>query len=304
MSRIRLQLTRSIIIFTKDRNALKERFDEAKDEGGYCTMRNMLIIFAVFTFILGMVGMAAAEPRITGKAVEYHAQGMVMKGYLAYDENIKGKRPGVLVVPEWWGLNDYARKRAQMLAELGYVALAVDMYGEGKHAVDPQEAEKLSSEVMKNFDVAKARFVAAMDFLKQQPSVDPSRIAAIGYCSGGSMVLSMAGQGVELEGVASFHGTLAAVKPPQSGMVKAKILVLNGGADRFNPPEQIEAFKQEMEAAGADVKVISYPGAMHSFTNPEADALGKKFSMPVAYNANADKKSWDELKNFLKTIFG
>jgi dienelactone hydrolase len=267
-------------------------------------MKNMLIKIAVLTFILSMVGIAAAEPRIMRKTVEYNAQGVVMKGYLAYDENSQGKRPGVLVVPEWWGLNDYARKRAQMLAELGYVALAVDMYGEGKYAVDPQEAGKLSSEVMKNFDVAKARFVAAMDFLKQQPNVDPSRIAAIGYCFGGSVVLSMGGQGVDLKGVASFHGTLAAVKPPQPGMAKVKILVLNGGADKFNTPEQIEAFKKEMKTAGADLKFISYPGALHSFTNPEADALGKKFNMPIAYNASADKKSWDELKIFLKTILG
>ena len=267
-------------------------------------MKNMLIKIAVFTFILSMVGIAAAEPRTVGKTVEYNAQGVVMKGYLAYDENNQGKRPGVLVVPEWWGLNDYARKRTQMLAELGYVALAVDMYGEGKYAVDPKEAGKLSSEVMKNFDEAEARFVAAVEFLKQQPNVDPSRIAAIGYCFGGSEVLSMAGQGVELKGVASFHGTLAAIKPPQPGMARAKILVLNGGADPFNTPEQIEAFQKEMKTAGADVKVISYPGALHSFTNPEADALGKKFNMPIAYNASADKKSWDEMKNFLETIFG
>jgi dienelactone hydrolase len=268
------------------------------------TMKSMLINIAVITFILGMVGMAAAEPRIKEKTVEYSAQGVVMKGYLAYDENIQGKRPGVLVVPEWWGLNDYARKRAQMLAELGFVALAVDMYGEGRQAMNPQDAGKLSSEVMKNFDVAKARFVAAMDFLKQQPSVDPTRIAAIGYCFGGSVVLSMAGQGVDLKGVVSFHGTLAAVKPPQSGMVKAKILVLNGGADKFNTPQQIEAFKKEMKAAGADFEFISYPGALHAFTNPEATALGKKFNIPIAYNASADKKSWDGLKKFLGTIFG
>lgn len=267
-------------------------------------MKGMLIKIAVFTFILGMVGMAAAEPRITGKTVEYNAQGMVMKGYLAYDENIQGKRPGVLVVHEWWGLNDYARKRAQMIAELGYVALAIDMYGEGKQAVDPQDAGKLSSEVMKNFDIAKARFAAAMDFLKQQPIVDITRIAAIGYCFGGGVVLNMARQGVDLRGVASFHGGLTAVKPAQPGIIKVNILVLNGAADQFNTPEQIKAFEQEMKAAGADFKLISYPGAMHSFTNPEATALGERFNMPIAYNAAADRESWDELKKFLKTIFG
>jgi dienelactone hydrolase len=262
-----------------------------------------LIKAIVFTLVLGMVGVSAAEPKIQRKNVEYSAQGVVMKGYLAYDENIKGKRPGVLVVHEWWGLNDYARRRAQMLAELGYTALAVDMYGDGKTAMHPDDAGKFSSELMKNLDVAKARFLAAMVFLKQQPTVDPTRIAAIGYCFGGGIVLNMARQGVDLKGVVSFHGALTAVKPAQSGMVKAKILVLHGADDKFTTPEQIEAFKQEMKAAGADFEFISYPGAMHSFTNPDADALGKKFNMPIAYNANADKKSWDELKLFLNAVF-
>jgi dienelactone hydrolase len=170
-------------------------------------------------------------------------------------------------------------------------------------ATVPDEAGQLSSQVMKDFDVGKVRFMAALDFLKGQPTVAPDRIAAIGYCFGGTVVLSMAGQGVDLKGVASFHGTLAGVKPPQSGMVKAKILVLNGGADKFNTPQQIEAFKQEMKSAGADFQFISYPGALHSFTNSEATELGKKFNMPIAYNADADRKSWNELKTFLKSVF-
>jgi dienelactone hydrolase len=248
-------------------------------------------------------GIGYAEPRIAGKTVEYSAQGAVMKGYLAYDEQIRGKRPGVLVVHEWWGLNDYARKRARMLAELGYTALAVDMYGDGKQAKHPDDAGKFSLELMKNFEVAKARFMAAMDFLKQQPTVDPTRIAAIGYCFGGGVVLNMARQGVDLRGVASFHGDLTAVKLAQPGSVKAKILVLHGGADKFITPEQIEVFKQEMKSAGADFQFISYPGAVHSFTNPDADELGKKYNMPIAYNAEADKKSWGELKEFLTKIF-
>jgi dienelactone hydrolase len=267
------------------------------------TMKSFMMKLIVFTFFLGMVGVSAAEPKIQGKTIEYSAQGVVMKGYLAYDENIRGKRPGVLVVHEWWGLNDYARKRAQMLAELGYAALAVDMYGDGRVAMHPDDAGKFSSELMKNFEVAKARFLAAMDFLKQQPTVDSTRIAATGYCLGGGVVLNMARQGVDLKGVASFHGGLTAIKPAQAGMVKAKILVLNGAADKFTTQEQIEAFKQEMKSAGADFQFISYPDAMHSFTNPDADALGKKFNMPIAYNANADKKSWDELKKFLAEIF-
>jgi dienelactone hydrolase len=250
-----------------------------------------------------VAGGAVAEPKIQGKTVEYSAQGVVMKGYLAYDEAIKGKRPGVLVVHEWWGLNDYARKRAQMLAELGYTALAVDMYGDGKQAMHPDDAGKFSSELMKNFDVAKARFLAAMDFLKQQPTLDFTCIAAIGYCFGGGVVLNMARQGVDLQGVASFHGNLAAVKPAQPGGIKAKILVLHGADDKFVPSEQIEAFKEEMKSAAADFKFISYPGAVHSFTNPDADAYGKKFNLPLGYNADADRKSWDQLKKFLNGVF-
>ena len=266
-------------------------------------MKTLLIKLAVFTLVLGIVSIATAEPKIVGKTVEYSAQGVVMKGYLAYNESIKGKRPGVLVVHEWWGLDDYARKRARMLAGLGYTALAVDMYGEGKVASHPDDAGRFASEIMKNFDVAKTRFMAAMDFLKQQETIDPTRIAAIGYCFGGGVVLNMAREGVDLKGVASFHGGLTPVKPAQPGSVKTKILVLNGGADKFTTPEQIKAFKEEMKAAGADFKFISYPGATHSFTNPEADVWGKKFNLPVAYNANADKKSWDELKKFLKMVF-
>ena len=190
-------------------------------------MKKLLIKLAVLTLILGVVAVANAKPKVQGRTVEYTAQGTVMKGYLAYDENIKGKRPGVLIVHEWWGLNEYARKRARMLAELGYSALAADMFGEGKQAMHPDDAGKFSSELMKNFDVVKARFVAAMDFLKQQPTADPTRVAAIGYCFGGGVVLNMARQGVDLKGVASFHGSLTAVKPAQPGVVKAKILVLH-----------------------------------------------------------------------------
>lgn len=266
-------------------------------------MKKLALRFALTALIFWVVGIGYAEPRIVGKTVEYSAQGVVMKGYLACDDHIKEKRPGVLVVPEWWGLNDYARKRARMVAELGYTALAVDMYGDGKQAMHPDDAKKFSSELMKNFDDAKARFTAAMEFLKQQPSVDPTRIAAIGYCMGGGVVLNMARQGVDLKGVASFHGGLTAVKPAQPGGVKAKVLVLHGGDDKFIPPEQIEAFKQEMKSAGVDFQFISYPGAVHSFTNPDADELGKKYNMPIAYNADADRKSWGELKGFLSKIF-
>ena len=265
-------------------------------------MKGLLIVVTILV-LLPSTGFASADKMIEGKEVQYTADGVVMKGYLAYDSNIRCKRPGVIVVHEWWGHNEYVRKRARMLAEMGYTALAVDMYGDGKQAMHPDDAGKFSSELMKNFDTAKTRFTAALEFLEKQPSVDPAKIAAIGYCFGGGIVLNMARQGVDLRGVASFHGGLAAVKPAMPGAVKAKILVLHGNDDKFVTPRQIEAFNQEMKSSGADFRFIAYPGAVHSFTNPDADELGKKFNLPLAYNAEADKKSWEELRKFLRAIF-
>ena len=257
----------------------------------------------VLAFILLFAAVVSAAPKIKGEPVDYKSGGVTLKGYLAYDENIKGKRPGVLVVHEWWGQNEYARKRARMLAELGYTALAVDMYGEGKTATHPDDAAKFASETMKNFDTAKARFEAAMAFLKKQRTVDRSRIAAIGYCFGGGVVLNMARQGEDLKAVASFHGSLAAVKPAKAGKVKAKIRVYNGEDDKFTPQEAIDAFMQEMHDAKVDFQFINYPGAVHSFTNPEADELGKKFGLPFAYNAEADKRSWEDMTDFFAEVF-
>ena len=255
-------------------------------------------------FISAVASIREAEPapQIKGETVEYSVQGVVMKGYLAYDEHIQGKRPGVLVVHEWWGVNDYVRRRARMLAELGYAALAVDMYG-GKVATTPADAQKFAGEIRDNFDLAKARFMAGMDFLKGQPVVDPMRIAAIGYCFGGGIVLNMALEGVDLKGVVSFHGGLASVKPAQKGAVKAKILVLHGEADTTSTPEQVAAFKKEMDAAGADYRFISYPGAKHAFTNPDSDAAAREYNLPIGYNAAADKQSWEEMRKFLKKVF-
>ncbi len=265
-------------------------------------MKRIILFLAGFAFLAMAAAAVPAHAKIVGKNVEYSAQGVTLKGYLAYDSAIKVKSPGILVVHEWWGLNDYARKRARMLAGLGYTALAVDMYGEGKTASHPDDAGKFSSEVMKNFDTAKARFAAGEEFLKKQPTVDPTRIAAIGYCFGGGVVLNMARQGADLKGVVSFHGMLGAVKPAEPGAIKAKLLVLHGGDDKFTTPEQIAAFKDEMTKAGADYQFIVYPGALHSFTNPDATAYGKKFKIPLAYNKKADQESWDAMKKLLGEV--
>ena len=245
--------------------------------------------------------LAVAE--VKTENVDYQDNGTVMKGYLAYDDSIKGKRPGVLVVHEWWGHNDYARKRARMLAKLGYTALALDMYGDGKVANHPQDAKAFMMAVKSNMAVAKKRFEAAMAVLKGHANTDAGRIAAIGYCFGGGIVLEMARRGVDLKGVVSFHGSLGTGEPAKKGAVKAKVMVHNGADDPFVKPEAIAAFKAEMEAAGVDYEFFNHKGAMHAFTNPDADAFGKKFNMPLAYDAASDKTSWAKMQGFFKTIF-
>jgi len=244
-----------------------------------------------------------ALSQMQAKEVEYTADGTTLKGYLAYDDAISGKRPGVLVVHEWWGHNAYARKRARMLAEMGYTALAVDMYGDGKTAEHPQDAGKFAAAVAKNQAVAKARFDAAQQFLAAQASVDSAKIAAIGYCFGGGVVLNMARAGAKLAGVASFHGSLATDTKATKGGVTAQVIVFNGEADPMVTPEQIAAFKQEMETAGVTYQYVGYPGVKHSFTNPEADAFAAKFQLPLAYSASADRDSWAKLAGFLVNIF-
>lgn len=239
---------------------------------------------------------------VVGEEVDYSSNGVTLKGYLAHDSAMKGKRPGVLVVHEWWGHNDYARKRARMLAELGYTALAVDMYGEGKQAAHPGDAQKFSSEIAKNMDLARARFNAALDTLKAHDTVDHERIAAIGYCFGGGVVLDMARSGADLDAVVSFHGGVATSEPAEPGGIKARILVCHGEEDGFIPSEQVSAFKKEMEVAGADYEFISYAGAKHSFTNPEADRYAEEFGIPIGYDKEADKKSWIDMREFLKGV--
>jgi dienelactone hydrolase len=245
----------------------------------------------------------SALAAIQGKEVEYKADDVTMKGYLAYDDAVEGKRPGVLVVHEWWGHNEYARKRADMLAEMGYTALAVDMYGDGKTADHPKDAKAFSSAVFSDMDAAKARFNAALDTLTANETVDAEKTAAIGYCFGGGVVLHMARFGVDLDGVASFHGSLATKAPAEKGEVKAAVFVANGEADKMVKAEDVENFKKEMEAAGVTYEYHGYPEVMHSFTNPGADAVAEEFGLPLAYDEHADKDSWAKLQDFFKTIF-
>ena len=255
--------------------------------------------------LAGLLGLAAsAQAALVAKTVDYTADGQTMKGYLVYDNAYHGKRPGVLVVHEWWGLNSYARGRARMLAKEGYTALALDMYGDGKTAGHPKTAEAFMNAVNSNMPVEKARFMAAYDLLTAQPTVKKDDIAAIGYCFGGGVVLNMARLGAPLKSVVSFHGMLMSDIKTEPGSIKPKILVFTGGADQFVPPKEVAAFEQEMKAAKADFRVVVYPGAEHSFTNPGATALGKRFNLPLKYDRAADKDSWAQTTVFLKQTLG
>lgn len=245
----------------------------------------------------------AAQAAVKGEEISYEGDGITMKGYLAYDDATQDKRPGVLVVHEWWGHNAYARKRAEMLAELGYTALAVDMYGDGKNTEHPKEAKEFMMAAKADKDGAKTRFEAALNTLTSHPTVDADKTAAIGYCFGGGIVLEMARKGVDLDGVASFHGGLATENPAQEGAVKAEIIVFHGDADPMVPPEQVTDFKEEMEKAGVEMTFVGYPGVKHAFTNPDADKFAEKFDLPVAYDKHADEQSWSGLQKFFKRIF-
>ena len=259
-------------------------------------MRLALLMFILFGVLVSKAG-------IVGKHIDYSADSVTLKGYLVYDDAVKGKRPGILVVHEWWGNNEYSRKRAEMLASLGYVAFAVDMYGNGKVVDTPSDAGKLSGESMKNMGALQARFKAAFELLKKNGAVDQSRIGAIGYCYGGGVVLNMANAGMDLKGVVSFHAGLGAVAPAEKGKVRAGILVCNGASDKFNPPETVTKFKADMDSARATYRFVDYPDALHSFTNPASTEIGKKYNIPLAYNEKADKQSWADMQDFFKMIF-
>lgn len=244
----------------------------------------------------------AGGPKIREEAVSYTANGLTMNSFIAWDESSDKKRPAILVVPEWWGLNDYAKSRAKQLAELGYIAMAVDFYGNGKTADNPDSAGKLAMPFYKDLSMAKSHFDAALVQLKSYPQTDTAQIAAIGYCFGGAQVLNMARLGENLKAVVSFHGNLVGA-PANKKLLKAKILVCHGEADQFVKPEEVATFKKQLDAIGADYTLKTYPGATHSFTNPNATAVGEKFKMPIAYNAAADTASWADMKNFFDKIF-
>jgi dienelactone hydrolase len=243
---------------------------------------------------------AIARGESKGKDVDYKHGEVALRGYLACDESVSEKRPGVLVVHEWWGLGDYEKSRAEQLEKLGYVAFALDMYGAGIKTNDPAEAGKYAGALKGDRKLMRARAEAGLEILKSNPHVDATRLAAIGYCFGGTTVLELARGGAPLAGVVSFHGDLGTPNPDDAKAFKGKVLVCNGGDDGFVTQKDITAFEDEMRKAGIDWQFISYGGAVHAFTNPEADKHGIK---GIGYNAAADRRSWDAMKTFFGEIF-
>ncbi|HLO37667.1 MAG TPA: dienelactone hydrolase family protein [Lacibacter sp.] len=225
-----------------------------------------------------------------------------MNGFVVYDENIEGTRPAILIVPEWWGLNDYAMMRARELAKLGYIAMAMDMYGHGKIADNPDSAGALAGPFYQNPQLAKTRMEQALSKLKSYKQADANNIAAIGYCFGGAMVLNTARMGLDVKGVVSFHGNLVGT-PLNKDLLKAKILVCHGAADSFVPATEVATFKQQMDSAGIPYTFKEYADAVHAFTNPNATAMGEKFKIPIKYNAAADSASWKDMKEFFTSLF-
>jgi dienelactone hydrolase len=248
---------------------------------------------------------SSAESRkkdIREEAITYNIGDTVFNAYITYDHNDTAKRPAVIVVPEWWGLNEYVRGRAKQLAEMGYVAMAVDMYGAGKIAADPAEAEKLATPFYMNPALSRQRLDAALAKLTSYQETDTARVAAIGYCFGGFVALNAAKLGSHLAGVVSFHGGLGGA-PATKELLRARLLICHGGSDNFVPQQEVDAFKKGMDSIGASYAFKVYPNATHAFTNPNATAVGQQFKMPIEYNAAADSASWNDMKVFFGEMF-
>jgi dienelactone hydrolase len=257
----------------------------------------MRILPAILMVLILSTG---AQGKLITQTLEYRQDGNRFKGYLAYDNAFAGKRPGVLVVHEWYGLNDFARTKAEQLAGMGYVALAADMYGNGATTTDPQQAGKWATELKNKRELLRVRSAAALKTLAGLSQVDPKRLAAIGFCFGGTTVLELAYSGADLAGVVSFHGGLTEPRPEDYQNIKAKFLVLHGADDPHVPPKDVNAFEESMRKAGTDWVLVSYGGAVHAFTNP---AAGNNKTSGVAYDARAARRSWRCMQDFFKEIF-
>ncbi len=259
-------------------------------------MKFFLILICFLSVLMSCSG-------IETQSFRYSVDSKKFQGYLAYNQSETGKRPGIILVHEWWGNTDYIKQRADSLANQGYVALVVDLYGDGRTTEHPAKAKELSSDVFKNLDNAEKNLRKAIELLKANPRVNPNQIAAIGYCFGGGIVLEMAKRGLPFAGVASFHGMLSTPTIPKRGDVKAKVAVFHGGDDAMVSNQDLGKFRSQMRQANADLQIHIYPKAKHAFTNPQATELGKKHGLPLEYNEAADQKSWTELMDFLQKLF-
>jgi dienelactone hydrolase len=249
---------------------------------------------------LGMLANHSTAGIVT-KTIDYEFDGAKLKGFLAYDDATTNKRPGVLVVHEWWGLNDYAKERCKKLAELGYVAFAVDMYGDGRSVDHPDDARKMATAVRQNLKTWRGRAEAGLKQLTSQPNVDAAKIAAIGYCFGGSTCLQLAFSGADLKAVATFHAALPTPTPEEAKAIKAKLYIAHGGDDSFVPEKSIASLKEALDQAKVTYKFESFPGVVHSFTVPGADKIGMK---GMKYDRTADEKSWKEMQTLFKETLG
>lgn len=265
-------------------------------------LKKLIIPLCIFITTAGFSQSQPVQASITTENVQYTCDNKVLQGIIAFDSKLTNKRPVVLVIHEWWGVNDYIVTRIKQLAALGYLAMAVDLFGKNVTATSVEEAVKLSTPLYQNAALAKQRFDSALQLIQKNKYADTSKIAIIGYCFGGSMALNFAKMGEHIKGVVSFHGGLKGVSPKKE-LLTAKVLICHGADDQFVKKEEIEAFKEEMDAINADYIFKEYAGATHAFSNPEATAWGEKFKIPIAYNKDADVNSWNEMKKFFGIIF-
>ena len=257
-------------------------------------MKKLLLILAALLFS------ANADAAIKTKLVEYKQGETILEGYLAWDDAKSAQRPGVLIVHEWTGINDHMKQRAEMLAKLGYVAFAADIYGKGVRPTAQPEAARIAGIYKDNRPLLRARAIAGLAELKKQQLVDPQRLAAIGYCFGGTTVLELARDAADIRGVVSFHGGLSTPTPQDARNIKARVLALHGADDPFVKADEVAAFQNEMRQGGVDWQFISYGNAVHSFTNK---AAGSDISKGAAYNEKADRRSWEAMRAFFAEIF-
>lgn len=273
--------------------------------------RSVYIICCAVAIILACNSKKSAENdkkentsvKLKEENITYTGDSATMNGYVVYDENSDKKRPAVLVVHEWWGMNDYTKRRARELAALGYIAMAIDVYGNGKQAASPDSAGKAAMPFYMNPQKAKTRIDAAIAKIKTYAQTDAANIAAIGYCFGGGILLNTVRLGdAGLKGIVSFHGSLLGT-PADKNLLRSQVLVCHGNADSFVPAAEVAQFKKQMDSIGAKYTFIGYDSATHAFTNPDATATGMKFGMPIKYNAAADFASWNDMKKFFGELF-